>query len=271
MKPAINQWAFPADMPAQEAISYAKKLGFQAFEVCVEEKARVRLDATEADVRAIRAHADSVGMDLCSIGCGLGWTYPLTSPDKAVREQGKAAITKVLQIGQWLGVDALLVVPGIVNAGTSYDVALENALAAMKDLLSEAEKRKVCLAIENVWNKFLLSPIEMRDFIDQFESEYVGAYLDVGNIILYGYPEQWIRILGRRVCMVHAKDFRASVGSSGGFVMLMEGDVNWPAVMASLRAVGYDKALVAEIAAYRHSLDVMLKHVMASLNAILSL
>ena len=271
MKPAINQWAFPADMPVKEAISLAKKIGFEAFEVCVAESGTVSLDANESEVKAIRRHAQLKGIALHSVGAGLGWTYPLTSPHPKTREEGKEVTAKALQIAQWLGADSVLVVPGKVDSETSYDAAIENALEAVRELAATAERLKVSIAIENVWNKFLLSPVEMRDFIDQCESDYVGAYVDVGNLIPYGYPEQWIRILGRRVRAIHMKDFRASVGTLGGFVMLMEGDVNWPAVMAALREIEYDKALTAEYGGYAHSLEAMLQHVLTSLKTILAL
>jgi len=240
MKPAINQWAFPGDMTTADALSLAKTIGFESFEVCVGLDGPVSLDVSEADVLAIRRHATKVGIELSSIGCGLGWDYAMTSPDSKIRERGKDALLKVLQIAQWLGVDSVLTVPGGVTPDTSYDVAIENALTSIQDLTPSAEKFKVCIAVENVWNKFLLSPVEMRDFIDQFESEYVGAFFDIGNVVLYGYPEQWIRILGKRIRMIHAKDFRATSGTMDGFVMLMEGDVNWPEVVAALRDVGYD-------------------------------
>jgi len=162
-------------------------------------------------------------------------------------------------------------VPGIVSAEIAYDAAIENALSAMMEMVPVAERIGVTLGIENVWNKFLLSPVEMRDFIDQCESENVGAYIDTGNIVLYGYPEQYLRILGPRVRAVHAKDFRASAGNFDGFVMLMEGDVNWPEVMAALNEIGFDGALTAEYGPYTHSLDVMLRHVHISLEAIIAL
>ena len=270
MKAAINQWAFPGEMPATAAISLAKEVGFEAFEVCVGTKGPVPLDASEADVTAIRQHAAKEGIELTSIGCGLGWELPMTSPDPKVREKAVEAMTQVLQIANWLGVDSVLTVPGSVTPELSYEVAIENALTSIQELVPAAEKAKVAIAIENVWNKFLLSPVETRDFIDQFESEYVGAFFDVGNIVLYGYPEQWIRILGPRIRMVHAKDFRASAGNFDGFVMLMEGDVNWPAVMAAFDEIGYDKALVAEYGPYRHSLDAMLEHVLVSLKTIIA-
>lgn len=271
MKAAINQWAFPGDMPAAKAISLAKEFGFDGFEVCVGLQGFVPIDTTEAEAAAIRRHAAECEIALTSVGCGLGWDFPLSSPDPAVRERAKEVTAKALQVAQWLGVDSVLVVPGNVTPEVSYDAALENALAAIQDLVPTAERLEVCIAIENVWNKFLLSPIEMRDFIDQFQSDYVGAYFDIGNIILYGYPEQWIRILGKRIRMVHAKDFRASTGNMDGFVMLLEGSVNWPAVMSAFRDAGYDKALVAEYGPYVHSFDAMMKHVLTSLRTIIAL
>jgi len=271
MKPAINQWAFPGDMPATKAISLAKRIGFSAFEVCVGEDGPTRLDASEADITAIRKHAESEGIALHSVGSGLGWSYQFSSTDAKVRAKALEVNQKALQIAKWLGADAVLVVPGVVNDETQYDVAIENTLEGVKKLADTAEKLEVSAALENVWNKFLLSPVETRDFIDQCESDYIGAYVDVGNMIPYGYPEQWIRILGQRVRAIHMKDFRASVGTLGGFVMLMEGDVNWPAVVAALREIGYDRALTAEYGPYTHSLETMLKHVFTSIEAILSL
>lgn len=271
MKMAINQWAFPNEMPAVEALDRVHAAGFEAFEICGGPTGPVKLDATEADMGAIRRHADSLGIELTSMASGVGWEYSLSSSDPAMREQGKEAVSRLLQLAQWLGVDTLLTVPGSVSPGVSYDAALENALDAIQGIVPVAERLGVCIAIENVWNKFLLSPVEMRDFIDQFQSAQVGAYFDTGNIVAYGYPEHWIRILGERIRMVHAKDFRASAGNMDGFVMLLEGNVDWPAVMAAFRDVGYDKALVAEYGPYTHSLDTLLKHVRTSLETIRSL
>jgi len=271
MKTAINQWAFPSSMPAAEVITRAHRHGFEAIELCVDEASLVRLDSTETEVTALRKHADKLGIEISSVGCGLGWKYPMSSQDATLREQGKTVTARALQIAAWLGAGSVLVVPGNIDAATPYDVGLENALSSVQELVPDAERLKVTVAIENVWNKFLLSPLEMRDFIDQCESEYVGAYFDTGNILVCGYPEQWIRILGRRIRMIHAKDFRMAVGNIQGFVMLLEGDVNWPEVVAALKDVGYDGALVAEFGAYTHSLDVMLSHVHASLTAIVAM
>ena len=114
-------------------------------------------------------------------------------------------------------------------------------------LLPTAERLDVRLAVENVWNRFLMSPLEMRYFIDSFESPHVGSYFDVGNVLAFGHPEDWIHTLGKRILAVHLKDFRVNVGNLDGFVDLLSGDVNYPSVMRCFREIGYDGAYTAEI------------------------
>jgi len=271
MLSGINQWAFPDDLPAVECISRVKALGFQSFEVCVGADGPTRLDAADRDIEAIRAHAEREGIVLHSVASGEGWKNAMTSLDAGERARAIEVTKRSLDIAGLLGAKALLVVPGTVSEKTPYDRAVENALDCLAELAPHAEARKVAIAIENVWNKFLLSPTEMRDFIDQCDSPYIGAYVDVGNMLAYGYPEQWLRILGPRVKAVHMKDFRCSVGTLGGFVMLMEGDVNWPAVMAALREIDYQGALTGEYWTYEHSRDAMLQHVKTGLDHIMAL
>ena len=220
MLPGINQWTFPADMTAEMAMSRAQLAGFRAFELCAGDTGPVSLDTPEKECAKLRAHADRLGLALPTLACGMGWQFPLSSPDAAVREHGKAIVERTLQIAQWLDAGAVLVVPGIVTPEVSYDIAIENALATLQDLVPVAERLQVAMALENVWNKFLLSPVEMRDFIDQCESAFVGAYVDTGNILAYGYPEQWLRILGARVRAVHVKDFKTSTATRAGFCTL---------------------------------------------------
>src|SRR5690606_27691514 len=126
-------------------------------------------------------------------------------------------------------------------------------LEAITGLASHAESAGVSIAIENVWNKFLLSPLEMRSFIDATGSSYVGSYFDVGNVVVNGYPEHWIRILGHRIKKVHFKDYRRQAGGLHGFVDLLAGDVNYPAVVEALKAIGYNNFVTAEmIPPYAH-------------------
>jgi len=182
------------------------------------------------------------------------WDFPLTASDPAKREKGKHIVSRCLEVAGKLGASAILVVPGAVEIFfmpeaeiVPYDVAIERVRDAVKALLPTAEKNKVAMGIENVWNKLFLSPLEARDFVDSFGSEYVGWFFDVGNIVLTGFPEQWIRLLGKHIKKVHLKDFRKTTGTLDGFVDLLEGSVNWPEVMKALREVGYNDYLIAEM------------------------
>ena len=134
----------------------------------------------------------------------------------------------------------------------AYDRAYDYALEAISQLAADAKDAGVAIGVENVWNKFLLSPLEMRDFIDKTGSPYVGAYFDVGNVVFSGYPEHWIRILGKRIRKIHFKDFRRMTAGLTGFVDLLAGDVDFPKVMEALEEAGYDGYCNAEMGAYAH-------------------
>ena len=208
----------------------------------------------------IKAFADSIGLELYSVASGLYWTYNYTSGDEKNREKAKAITKKQLEIASWLGCDTILVVPGAVKVAfdpeselIEYDVAYERALAALKELAPYAESLQVSIGVENVWNKFLLSPVEMADFIDKVGSDYVGSYFDVGNVLHIGYPEYWIKVLANRIKKVHFKDYRVAAGGLHGFVDLLSGEVNWPAVMKQFESIGYDGWVTAEmIPPYTH-------------------
>jgi hexulose-6-phosphate isomerase len=198
--------------------------------------------------------AEKEGITISSVASALYWSYSFTSASEKKRLTAISIAKKQLDAAVLLGADTILVVPGAVGVDfipgcevVDYDVAYERALDAMRELAGYAEERKVHIGLENVWNKFLLSPLEMRMFIDSIGSEYVGAYLDIGNVIYLGYPEQWVRILGSRIKKVHSKDYRRDVGSAAGFVDLLSGDVNYPAVIEALRAVGYESFVSAEM------------------------
>jgi hexulose-6-phosphate isomerase len=255
---SINQWAFESSRPLNEVFALAREAGFDGVEVTVGDdtvspQTNLTLASTEEDCRRFIEQAATAGVQIVSLASGLGWSHPLTAEDEAVRKQGIENVRKKLHLAKWIGVDAVLVVPGGVGAEfipgfprTSYDVAYNNAKAGVAELKGTAEETGVSIAIENVWNKFLLSPLEMRDFIDNAGSDKVGSYFDVGNVILTGYPEQWIKILGSRIKRVHFKDFKREVGNLDGFCDLLDGDVDYGAVMSALREVGYNGPVAAE-------------------------
>jgi len=255
MLKSISTWALKdnASRPAADMFAEAAQHGFAAIELAVGESGPVTPDTTEADCAKLRSEAEKAGVAISSLASGLGWSYPLSSTDQSVRSKGIEVLKSGLRIGGWLGVDCLLLVPGVVSGlgakgpeHTPYDVAYDNMQSAVRECVPVAEKAKVHIGVENVWNKVLLTPLEMRGFIDECGSPWVACYLDVGNMIVTGYAEDWVRILGGRVGSVHFKDFKREVGTIEGFCDLLEGDVNYPEVMAAFREIGYDGPCVAE-------------------------
>ncbi len=258
MKKGINYWSFPGGLGGTKdfsaAVKEAKDLGFQGIEVCLFMDGPLSIDMSDVDVAKIKKTLDAAGMEAASVTCGGLWENQLTSSDPNQREMGKHIITRCLEVAGKLGATGILVVPGSVETFfmpeaeiVPYDVAVKRIEEAIKALAPVAERNKVAIGIENVWNKVFMSPLEARDFVDRIGSEYVGWFFDVGNILALGFPEQWISILGKRIKKVHLKDFRRSVGTINGFVDLLEGDVNWPAVMRALKSVGYNDYLIAEM------------------------
>lgn len=168
------------------------------------------------------------------------WSKPLSHPDAAVRQEGIEAMIVAMEDAKAYGTDAVLLVPGVVSEEVPYDACWERSTECIKKLVPVAEKLKVKICLENVWNNFLLSPIEACSYIDQFKSPYVRFYFDCGNILVYGWPEQWIPILGKRIGRIHIKEFSREIadreGRWNGFnVKLTEGNVNWAKVMEQIR------------------------------------
>ena len=167
-----------------------------------------------------------------------------------------------------MGVDTTLVVPGIVNADIPYDAAYDRAQACLAEIEPFAKSAGVAVGVENVWNKFLLSPLEFARFIDELDSEYIGAYFDVGNVLLYGFPDSWIRILGSRIKKIHVKDFKTGIGNGSGFCNPLQGDVPWYKVCAALKEIGYDEYITGEVDGYKVEPQLGLKHIADSIRAI---
>jgi hexulose-6-phosphate isomerase len=193
----------------------------------------------------------STGLVAASVCCSTHWKKPLTDPDPAVREEGLNGLRQALRDAKAYGATSVLLVPGVVNKQTSYADAYTRSQAEIRKALPLAQELGVKIAIENVWNQFLLSPLEAARYIDDFQSGSIGWHFDVGNVINYGWPEQWIHILGKRILKLHIKEYsRAKRDKSGpyaGFkVDFFEGDDDWPAVMKALDDVGYHGWAMAE-------------------------
>lgn len=253
MKKGISIWSF-AEPDLKKCLMLAKQAGFDGVEVALDEQGPVSLNSTREEMLELKAFAEALGLEFYSVASGLYWTYNYTSNLEENREKAKAITRKQLEVASYLGCDTILVVPGAVKVAfdpeselVEYDVAYERALSALKELAPYAEELKVSIGVENVWNKFLLTPLEMARFIDEVGSDYVGSYFDVGNVMYIGYPEHWIKVLGSRIKKVHLKDYRVVAGGLHGFVDLLAGEVNWPAVMDQLKKVGYDGWVSAEM------------------------
>lgn len=262
---SISYWSFAGGLEGtkdiKECLLEAKDKGFEAVELCAAETGVLTPETTKEECLKILSLADEAGLGISSLATGLYWQYSLTDDSEEVRARAKDVTVNLLQIASWLNLDTILVVPGAVDVFFNpdspvvpYDTVYERSLAALKELAPRAEEMKVNIGLENVWNKFLLSPLEMRDFIDRIDSPYVGCYFDVGNVLLTGYPEQWIKILGKRIKKVHFKDFKRSVGTAEGFCDLLKGDVDWPGVMKAFRETGYEGPFTAEMMPPREDL-----------------
>lgn len=253
MKKSISIWSFQ-ESDVRKCIRLAAEAGFRGIELALDLTGDVAVDTTEDELLLIKKEADNCGIQIHSVASGLYWDYSFTSNSE--EERNKAYETAVCQIrtARILGADSVLIIPGAVGVDfmkgrevIPYDTAYERALEAFQKLKITAKEYEIQVGIENVWNKFLVSPLEMKTFLDQIDSPYVGAYFDVGNVVFNGYPEHWIKILGKRIKKVHFKDYRREAGGLCGFVDLLAGDVDWKAVMEAFEAVGYDGWCTAEM------------------------
>jgi hexulose-6-phosphate isomerase len=256
---AINYWFFDKKMdggaPMEEAMAQARDAGFEGFEPCVGGGGTLHVNSSEKRCKEIADCAKELGIRISSVASGMYWGCSLSSPRKSERDKAVKMTQKMLQITQWLGSKHLLVVPANVGADfvdpdspVPYDQAYKNAMASMKKIARTAEKLKVYACVENVWNKFLYTPFEYRDFIKNVGSRWVGAYYDPANTIICGYPEHWIPLLGSKIKRVHIKDFdRTNPVFPAGFDLAFgKGCLNWDEVIKALKKVKYDGPLTAE-------------------------
>lgn len=194
---------------------------------------------------------EATGLKAGSVCCHTHWAKPLSDPNPAVRETGLEGLKQSLRDAKRYGAPAVLLVPAVVNEQVSYADAYRRSQEEIRKAVPLAEELGVRIAIENVWNNFLLSPLEAARYVDELQSPQVGWHFDCGNIIHYGWPEQWIRILGKRIFTLHIKEYsRAKSDKTGkwsGFdAEFLKGDNNWPAIMKALDDIGYDGWGIAE-------------------------
>lgn len=259
MQRGISYWSFENGLagthPIKDALQEAKKAGFEALELCIGKTGELSVATTEKECAHIRSLIDRSGLVVESVASGMSWEFCPTHPDATVRREAVALHKAALKRCAWLGCTSLLVVPGAIHIpwmpsfpAVPYEQAVKRATRAVQALLPVAEEFRVEICLENVWNGLFYSPLEFRSFIDSFESRWVKAYFDIGNVLGYHQnPADWITILGRRIGRVHAKDFKRSVGSLDGFCDLGRGDVPWTDVSAALNKIGYSRTVIAEM------------------------
>ena len=279
MKKSITLRAFPNGMTTMERVDLARKAGYQGVEINLEPAEEYTLATGEQALKQLATEIQARDMQVSAVYSREQWRHPITSEDPGVRSRGKEIISSLVRASQLLGTDAVLVVPGAVDNGifvqppdiVRYDFAYQNALMVLQELAVDlGERYGTYLCIENVWGKFLLSPLEFRQFVDDVGSKWAGVYFDVGNVLRTGFPEHWIPILGQRIKRVHFKDFRVAVDNIGGFVTLLEGDVNWPAVREALLSITYDGWITAEVLpGYKHHSERLIFDTSTSIDAIL--
>ena len=235
IKPSVLITMLPRDLSYLERFQLAVDIGFREMEV--------RTVDQDTEAREIKEAADKAGLRIHSVMNMRHWDHPLSSPDPKDVESSLEGMRMSLRQAKLYGADAVLLVPAVVREDTTYEQAWERSREQVRKLLPEAEKLNVIIAMEEVWNKFLLTPRDFVQYVDEFKHPLVKAYFDVGNIVHYGVPQHWIRALGNRIVKVHLKDY----SRRNGFVDLGDGDVNWPEVSKAFADVGYAGAATVEL------------------------
>jgi len=240
---AVKLGMVQVDAPLADRFALLKRLGFDGVE----------LDSpSDLDPSEVLDARDASGLPIHGVVDSVHWRQTLSDPDPAVRAQGVAGLEHAIRDAHRFGGSTVLLVPAVVGAGVTYAQAYDRSQAEIRRVLPLAEELGITIAFENVWNHFLLSPLEAARYVDEFESAHVGWYFDVGNIVNYGWPEHWISALGHRIVKLDIKEFsrkrRNDEGLWKGFdVALLEGDCNWPVVMKALDEIRFSGWATAEI------------------------
>lgn len=246
MKVGLSGIITPAEWSYEELLKQTVAAGYEALEVCLTTEGAIRIDMSEAELAAIGRQAADAGLELTSV-CASVRDLPkdIMTNDCEVWKQSLETIKRCLAATRALGVDTMLLTMGVLTDDLYYNEAYANGLKALQLMAPVAEDLQVNIAVEYVWNKFLLSPMEFARFCDEVASPRVGLFFDTGNMVVFGFPQHWVRICGKHLMKVHFKDFQRQ---GYEWKPLLEGDVNFPAVMAELRKIGYDGALLSEVA-----------------------
>jgi L-ribulose-5-phosphate 3-epimerase len=232
----------PKELPFVDRFKLALDAGFSGIEMQTVADPKQAEEIRDASVKS--------GLRIHSVMNSEHWRSPVSSPDLAVVDKSVAGMETSLRNAKLWGADAVLLVPAVVGPDTSYQDAWTRSQKVIRErILPLAQELKVIVAVEEVWNKFLLSPLEFVRYVDEFQSPWVKAYFDVGNVVFYAYPQDWIRTLGSRIVRVHLKDFQLDrPGGKFFWKNIGEGDIDWVEVRKALGEIGYDGYVTTEIA-----------------------
>jgi len=275
MKKSIGDNMIPKSWSFEQGLELMKKAGYDGVELWLGDVPWFQMNTSDAQVRDLRRKIENAGLVVSNVSTGLHWTYPISARDPKMREQGIRIVERQVETAQLLGTDAILMVPGLVTEEVPYNEVYLRCLEAMKQLAPKAAKASVKIGCENCnsEHRFLISPREFAQFLDDVNSPAVGIHLDVGNIHDTGFAEQWIEMHGPRITRIHVKDVMKKRGRCGESVYtnLFLGDNNWPAIRAALTKVGYDGWLVAEMEArYRYAPDQQFYDTAVALDRVIS-
>ena len=270
MKKSLNAWSVPSEAGFEEMFADLKKAGFEGVELNLDPVGRgnhiLSMETPHSVLENINAIARQTGLAVSGVSSSMWGSSTLGNPKGEI--PATVLMEKQIELGRALGVDGILVVPGGISESCSITDAWTNARAEIQKCRSLIEQADLKVGIENVWNNFFLSPMEMAAFIDEAEIENLGAYFDVGNVRLFSYPEYWIDILGSRIVKIHVKDFKITGWNAGHFCNLLEGDVAFEKVIPALRRAGYDGYITAELDAMPQTPDYLYDITNSALDAI---
>jgi len=238
IKKGVLLGMLPKQLSYADRFKMARDVGFEAVQ------AYTTPDQHEAE--EIKKAADAAGIKIDSVMNEGHWQWPLSSSDPVVVEKSLNAMRTSLHNAKLWGCYSVLLVPAVVNPQTGYRDAWTRSQTEIRKLIPLAEELQIVIAMEEVWNKFLLSPLEMATYVDEFKSPWIKVWFDVGNVVLYGYPQDWIRTLGKRIVELHLKDFKR-LEDGYKWVNLGDGDINWPEVRKALAEIGYQGTATTEL------------------------
>jgi L-ribulose-5-phosphate 3-epimerase len=256
---AVEFSMLPGKIPVLDRFQMARDAGFEAIEC------PTTPDAAAAE--EILAASRKTALPIHSVMNAEHWRSPLSSADPAVVEKSLEGMRTSLRNAKLWGADTVLLVPAVVNPETAYAQAWERSQREIRKLIPLAAETKVAIGIENVWNKFLLSPLEFARYVDEFASPWIRAYFDIGNVAIQSYPQDWIRTLGKRIVKLHFKDFSFKKRVAE-FTPLLEGEIDWRAVHAALTDIGYQGTATVELsggdAAYLKEVNARFEKILAA-------